>query len=155
MGATSTNLDSVTVKDRLKSSGWLQLNMVSRAGDWFKQSLRDLEHAKISVSSGHYEWACFAAQQAAEKAVKALFQKLGVEVWGHSVSRMLEQLPEAHRPKEGLIDMAKSLDKGYISTRYPNTHPEGSPMDFYTEEEAKRMVVYAEQVIEFVRHKIV
>jgi len=153
--AAPTSPGAGTVEDRFKCSGWLQLDMVSRADDWFRQSLRDLEHAKVSVGSGHYEWACFAAQQAAEKAVKALFQKLGVEVWGHSVSKMLEQLPEAHRPREELIDMAKSLDKGYISTRYPNTHPEGSPMDFYTKEEAERMVLYAEQIIGFVRDKIV
>jgi len=29
---------------------------------------------------GHYEWACFAAHQAAEKALKAVYQSLGP--WG-------------------------------------------------------------------------
>jgi len=47
--------------------------VVSRAADWLRQALRDLEHAKRSVELGDYEWACFAAQQAAEKAVKALY----------------------------------------------------------------------------------
>jgi len=47
--------------------------VVSRATDWLRQALRDLEHAKRSVELGDYEWACFAAQQAAEKAVKALY----------------------------------------------------------------------------------
>ncbi len=59
--------------------------MVSRALDWFRQTLKDLEHVRKSIELEHYEWACFAAQQAAEKAVKALYQKLGIEVWGHSV----------------------------------------------------------------------
>lgn len=36
------------------------------------QAQRDLEHARLSIGSGHFEWACFAAQQAAEKAVKAV-----------------------------------------------------------------------------------
>jgi len=53
--------------------------MVSRASDWFRQALRDLEHAIRSLEQGDYEWACFAAHQASEKAVKALYQKLRLE----------------------------------------------------------------------------
>jgi len=54
--------------------------MVSRASDWIRQAVRDLEHAKRSIEIRHFEWACFAAHQAAEKAVKALYQHLGMEV---------------------------------------------------------------------------
>ena len=128
--------------------------MVSRANDWLRQALRDLEHAKKSIGLGDYEWACFAAQQAAEKAVKALYQKLGVEIWGHSISRMLQHLPNNYKPSRELIDKAKELDRHYIPTRYPNFHPEGAPLDYYTEEDAKRAVRYAEEIIEFCRSKI-
>ncbi len=128
--------------------------MVSRAVDWLRQALRDLEHAKKSITMGDYEWACFAAQQAAEKAVKALYQKLGIEVWGHSISRMLEQLPEEHKPPRELIDRAKELDRHYIPTRYPNAHPEGAPLDYYTREDAERAVRYAEEIVEYCRRKI-
>ena len=128
--------------------------MVSRVSDWLRQALRDLEHAKKSIGLGDYEWACFAAQQAAEKAVKALYQKLGVEIWGHSISRMLQHLPNNYKPSRELIDKAKELDRHYIPTRYPNFHPEGAPLDYYTEEDAKRAVRYAEEIIEFCRSKI-
>ena len=116
--------------------------------------MRDLDHARKSLSLGDYEWACFAAQQAAEKAVKALYQALGIEVWGHSVSRMLEHLPPEHKPTAELIDKAKELDRHYIPTRYPNFHPEGAPMDYYTEEDARRAVKHAEEIIEYCRRKI-
>jgi HEPN domain-containing protein len=43
-----------------------------RHSDWLRQAQRDLEHARRSQEAGDYEWACFAAQQAAEKALKAL-----------------------------------------------------------------------------------
>ncbi|MDW8024318.1 MAG: HEPN domain-containing protein [Armatimonadota bacterium] len=33
------------------------------------------------MASGFYEWACLSAHQAAEKAVKAAFQKLHGEGW--------------------------------------------------------------------------
>ena len=44
------------------------------------QAQGDLEHAKHDLQAGFYDWTCFSAQQAAEKAVKAVFQKLGAEV---------------------------------------------------------------------------
>ena len=128
--------------------------MVSRADDWMRQAIRDLEHARKSIEMGDYEWACFAAQQAGEKAVKALYQELGVEVWSQSISRMLLQLPIEYKPSEDLIDKAKELDRHYITTRYPNFHPEGAPMDYYTRETAERAIAYAEEIIRFCRDKI-
>ena len=99
--------------------------------------------------------ACFAIQQAAEKAVKALFQKLGIEIWGHSVSHMLNMLPDDHKPVQELINKAKEIDKHYIPTRYPNFHPEGAPSDYYTKDEAERAVKYAEEIVKFCRSKII
>jgi len=52
-----------------------------RSGDWFKQAQRDLESAKAQMEDGFFEWTCFIAQQAAEKAVKAVYQKLRAEAW--------------------------------------------------------------------------
>ncbi|MBS7634265.1 HEPN domain-containing protein [Candidatus Bathyarchaeota archaeon] len=129
--------------------------MVSRAGDWLRQALRDYEHARRSLEMGDYEWSCFASHQAAEKAVKALYQDLGIEVWGHSVSRLLENLPEGFKPSEELIDGAKELDRHYVPSRYPNFHPEGAPLDYYTKADAERAVKYAGEIIEFTRNKIV
>ena len=67
--------------------------MATREEDWLRQAKRDLEHARRALEDGDYEWSCFAAQQAAEKAVKALYQKLGADAWGHSVSMLLSNLP--------------------------------------------------------------
>ena len=46
--------------------------MTQRWNDWFAQAEHDLEQADSSLSEGRHDWACFAAHQAAEKAVKAL-----------------------------------------------------------------------------------
>jgi HEPN domain-containing protein len=46
--------------------------MPNRSLDWFRQAQRDLEQAEASLLDDRHEWACFAAHQAAEKAVKAL-----------------------------------------------------------------------------------
>ena len=66
---------------------------------------RVCEHARQDVSGGFHEWACFSAQQSAEKAVKAVFQKAGGDAWGHSVADLLRLLvvyagaprPDAYR----------------------------------------------------------
>jgi len=103
-----------------------------------RQALRDVSHAERSLEMGDYEWACFAAQQAAEKAVKALYESRNMEVWGHSISRMLESLPEGLKPGGALIDKAKELDRHHIPTRYPSFHSEGAPLDYYTKEDGGR-----------------
>ncbi|WP_083456453.1 HEPN domain-containing protein [Desulfosarcina cetonica] len=79
--------------------------MPDRAKDWFLQAKRDLEQARSSKAEGRHEWACFAAQQAAEKAVKALHLSLSQEAWGNIVARLLKELPIA--VGEGLIDNTK------------------------------------------------
>lgn len=89
----------------------------------------------------------------AEKAVKSLYQKLGIEVWGHSISRMLDSLPSDLKPPQDLIDKAKELDRHYVLMRYPNFHPEGAPLD-YAKDDAERVVRYAEGIITFCRNKI-
>ncbi|GIX48826.1 MAG: hypothetical protein KatS3mg131_3037 [Candidatus Tectimicrobiota bacterium] len=43
--------------------------MANRAQDWLQQAQHDLAHARRAVQSGDYDGACFAAQQAAEKAL--------------------------------------------------------------------------------------
>ena len=83
---------------------------MDRSKDWFDQAVGDLEHAKADLERGFYDWACFSTQQAAEKAVKAVYQALSVEVWGHSVSKFLQQLPEPYRPPRDLVDKAKELN---------------------------------------------
>ena len=53
--------------------------MPDRSRDWLNQAQRDLEQAEDSRRAGRHEWACFAAQQSAEKAVKALHLHLQQE----------------------------------------------------------------------------
>jgi len=127
---------------------------MNRANDWLEQAGRDIEHSRLSLDNGFYEWACFSAQQAAEKAVKALIQTLGGEGWGHSVTRLLEELPEEIACSSELIENAKELDQHYILSRYPNAHPQGAPTDYYTRNQAQRIIEYAEEIIRFCENKI-
>jgi HEPN domain-containing protein len=128
--------------------------MAERSADWFRQAEADLLHARHAADAGDFEWAAFAAQQAAEKAVKALFQKLHLEAWGHVISLLLGSLPEASAAVPSIVDAAKRLDKHYIPTRYPNGFDRGAPTDFYTLSEARQAIDDAEAILEFCRHQI-
>ena len=88
--------------------------MGNRYLDWFRQAEADLRHARHALEDGDFEWSCFAAQQAAEKALKAVFQKLGMDAWGNTLTALIGNLPAANQLPPKLIDYAKMLDKHYI-----------------------------------------
>jgi HEPN domain-containing protein len=125
-----------------------------RSRDWLRQAERDLEQAEESRRSGKHEWACFAAHQAAEKAVKALHLARGQEAWGHSVARLLRDLPPEVRVEQQLEGMAHVLDGYYIPARYPNGHPEGAPFEHYGELQSRQAVHYARQILAFVHSQM-
>ncbi|HVP18957.1 MAG TPA: HEPN domain-containing protein [Spirochaetia bacterium] len=126
--------------------------MPNRSRDWLEQAQRDLEHARASQREDRHEWACFAAQQAAELAVKALHLWLGQEAWGHVVARLLTDLPQ--KPPADLIERAKVLDNFYIPTRYPNGHPEGAPFQHYGKYQSEEAIQNAGAIIEYVRARM-
>jgi HEPN domain-containing protein len=126
--------------------------MAQRFKDWFAQAERDLDQAWASQRYGRHEWACFAAQQAAEKAAKALHLRLGQEAWGHVVARLLAELPIP--VSEDLLERAKVLDNFYIPTRYANGHPEGAPFEHYGRLQSEEAIRYAGEIIEFVRSQM-
>ena len=128
--------------------------MPNRARDWLNQATRDLEQAEDSRRAGRHEWACFAAQQAAEKAVKALHLHLGQEAWGHVVARLLQELPDTTRVPGELVEKGRVLDSFYIPPRYPNSHPEGAPFEHYGPLQSEEAIRYAHEILEFSRFQM-
>jgi HEPN domain-containing protein len=128
--------------------------MAQRAGDWLRQAEKDLELAEDTVKAERHEWACFAAQQAAEKAVKALHLHFDQEAWGHVVAVLLNELPRESRPAQELIEKGRVLDNYYIPTRYPNGHPDGAPFEHYGPLQSSQAITYAREIIEFVRLQV-
>lgn len=128
--------------------------MPNRATDWFRQAQRDLEMATNAQASGHHEWACFAAQQAAEMAVKGLHLHLKQDAWGHVVARLVRELPPLTNVPVGLVEKAKVLDNYYVPTRYANGHAEGAPYEHYGPVHSQQAIAYAREILEFVRSQM-
>jgi HEPN domain-containing protein len=125
--------------------------MPDRSQDWFRQAERDIAQAEDARQAERHEWTCFAAQQAAEKAVKALHLALGQEAWGHVIARLLQELSNQLVVPAELIEQARVLDNFYIPTRYPNGHPEGSPFEHYGIIQSEEAIRYARAILDFVR----
>ena len=123
--------------------------MPERSKDWMRQAERDLKSAKAQKKDGFFEWASFISQQAAEKAIKAVYQKLGAEAWGHSVTELLKGLKRKVNISDDLLNSARYLDKFYIPARYPNGWVEGIPAEYITEEDAENAISYSEKIIQF------
>lgn len=126
--------------------------MANRARDWIAQAERDLEQARSSRREERHEWACFAGQQAAEKAVKALHLHLGQDAWGHVVARLLTELPVP--VPDLLLEKGRVLDTFYVATRYANGHVEGAPFEHYGTLQSEEAIRYAGEILEFVRSQM-
>lgn len=128
--------------------------MSNRWMDWLEQAEHDLEQAEASKEDGRHGWACFAAHQAAEKAVKALHLHHGQEAWGHVVASFLTELPASAHVSGDLVERARALDNFYVPTRHPNGHPDGAPFEHYGPLQSDQALDHARAILEFIRTEV-
>ena len=131
-------------------------NNLAEGKRWLRQAEKDLEDAEFAREGGRFNLACFLGQQAAEKAVKGfLYYRAAEDVWGHS----LIDLCEDARLFDMMFDVVKSdarqLDKYYEITRYPSYLPGGIPSEAFDRDDADRAIYLAQEVLGFVRDRIV
>ncbi|NPV08248.1 MAG: HEPN domain-containing protein [Anaerolineae bacterium] len=122
----------------------------TEARRWFSQARADLAVVHTLVGAGHYAAACFHAQQAAEKALKAvLFSQGSRVIWGHSVAELAKQC-SVHEPSfADLAAEAAQLDQFYIPTRYPHGLPSPAvPSETYTAAQAEMASASVERIID-------
>jgi len=113
--------------------------------DDFLGAARDL------FATGRWAKVCFNCQQAAELALKAALNSLGLEIKGHDVSLLLGELTSHEPDVEPLSDIAKRLDQYYIPTRYANAFHSGSAMEHFTQAQANEAINQAEMLLEACR----
>ena len=123
----------------------------SRAGAWLGQAANDLAHARHAAGGEFFAQACYAAQQAAEKALKALLLHSGVDAGRtHSVVGLRRRLMEAgvEVPADVLsLENAQELTRLNIETRYPLGDAEDAPFELFGQEQAHRAITIAERVV--------
>ncbi|MCY4660982.1 MAG: HEPN domain-containing protein [Acidobacteria bacterium] len=90
--------------------------------EWLNRARSNLTRARNPASGVYLEDLCFDAQQAAEKAIKALMIARGIEFpYVHDVDHLLSLLEERGGAIPGTIRRASELTKYATVTRYPGT----------------------------------
>jgi HEPN domain-containing protein len=119
---------------------------------WLAQSESDLAFAEHGLRLGFHAHACFLAQQAAEKAAKAIHYARGARaVLGRSVDGLLAALERAGLDAAALRPLAKQLDLHYVPARYPSGLPGNVPSEAYTAGQAAGALEGARRILAFAR----
>jgi len=119
---------------------------------WLEEAEQDLQAVSGNIAAGSFNWACFIAQQAAEKAVKAMRIERGEDVLRiHSVMALIRGDERRGLPAlatlHALLEDAQELDQHYIPARYPNGVPFGRPHEFYNRRKAERCLECAQRIV--------
>lgn len=113
---------------------------------WLRYAREDLRAASHSATTSDFapRHACWLAQQAAEKALKAIFIFLQTDFpFIHDLDRLRNLLPEGWTTREKHPDLA-ALSDWAVEARYPGSGPEA------TEEAVQEAVRQAESVLDSV-----
>jgi len=128
-------------KNRYEAQRWL-----STAGD-------DLNAAEILFNGGKFSHVCFLSQQCGEKALKAIWFFLDEDPWGHSIQKLIEEIPE-EQTKQNLFTLKTEgamLDRHYIPARYPNGLPDLTPGECYFKSDAEKCMDAARKILDRAR----
>jgi len=123
---------------------------------WLKTAEEDLGAARGLRSLKKYSHACFLAQQCGEKALKALWYALGHDPWGHSVQKLIVDIPDkaARQVLREQLEAGVLLDRYYIPTRYPNGLPDLTPGEVYLKQDADLCIRCARAILTSVKSLI-
>lgn len=120
---------------------------------WLDFAEYDLKSAKWTFEGKIYTSVCYACQQSAEKALKALVLAKGGKIPQiHSLDHLLSDLKKLKVNVSSIEKYGRDLDKYYITARYPGQY--GGPEGLYDGTDAKSALIAAEKILDFVRTTI-
>lgn len=124
------------------------------SADWIFLAESDLKAARIVLQEEIYHTACFHAQQAIEKSLKAILrhrQKIVPKT--HSLAKLAHEVE-----KSGNIALNENdlifVDQFYIPTRYPDTLPGSLPEGLPTKKDAEKAIHVAQTVFAITKKRI-
>lgn len=118
---------------------------------WRDEADRALAGARLQADAGLANWACFAAEQAAQLALKGFLHGLGRAPWGHDLVQLGDRAREAGVEVDDEIgDALRRLGRHYIPARYPDAHASGPPGLHYGPADAEEAILDAGGILAFV-----
>lgn len=118
-------------------------NLLIQAGE-------DLDTAGVLLDASRYYARPFFSQQAAEQALKALYQEVRRRhIHTHNLARISEQLDA---PEE-IQGAANELTPDYLVTRYPNAVG-GVPAQLYSQRNAEKYFRLSPSIVSWVKQRL-
>jgi HEPN domain-containing protein len=122
-----------------------------------EQAEWDFKAADVLRTSGFHEWACYACQQAAEKAIKSARTLLATNVDTikvHGLGTLFGHLPLLSPTTwdQGFLEGLQTLTTHNEGARYPGlrgNQPQKPPHDVYTSAQSEEAIVMAQRTIEY------
>lgn len=99
----------------------VESSMKEKARDWLDLANRDLHISVVSIKEEIYNIACFHAQQAVEKTIKAyIINKSELIPKTHDLNNLVHKDEELSKILADFDEELDFLDALYITTRYPD-----------------------------------
>jgi HEPN domain-containing protein len=124
---------------------------------WLKEAESTFRQAKRNCEERAYNLACFLAEQASQKALKAVLYLDGARFINiHSIRELLNEALKKHGEFLELVEAGTKLDQYYLSTRYPDAVPEPAvPSEIFVKSQAEEAVEIAGKIFEACRQLII
>lgn len=117
---------------------------------WWRQATSDIESARYNLEGKHLDVASFLAQQAAEKALKALrMRELREIIKTHDLVKLAKDV----KAPINIVDNCANLNPVYIDTRYPD-YADTIPAELYSEKAVENFIAAAEEVLAWTKKKL-
>ena len=118
---------------------------------WLKQSLEDLDTAKVLLNNNKYYASTFYSHQTAEKCLEALLLYFGKDVKTHDLSKMLDIIKEdVNLNVEEIRKEALKLNPNYTISKYPDA-ANSLPYLLYDKNDAEEYLNMAEKIVNWVK----
>ncbi len=118
--------------------------------EWLNRARSNLVRMKNRVPGTYLEDLCFDAQQASEKAIKAVMISRGIEFsYVHDLAHLLSNLEERGEQIPNTVRLAAKLTRYAVHTRYPGLEEPVTEREYDEAAEiAEAVVKWSEYVLE-------
>jgi HEPN domain-containing protein len=128
---------------------------ISPHQQWFNKAEEDLAVARLVLGEEFYSHACFLAQQAIEKSLKAfLIAHTNTHPRTHGLVDLLRQCAIIDPSFLLFTPDCAVIDQYYIPTRYPDVLASSGPNAMPGQTEADEAIQAAEKVTQFVADRL-
>jgi HEPN domain-containing protein len=117
---------------------------MEEVSQWIDKAEHDFRTAEINLRENVYDASAFFSQQAAEKALKALYILRNKRLW--KIHDLYEISKKLNAPKQ-ISGLCEELTQHYIATRYPNEVK-------YSREDAEEALEQSREVIAWVKKSL-